>query len=220
VVPLLQEQGHKVHTIDLPSHGADQTPVAQVSLKAYTDRVCEVLDGLDEPAILVGHSMGGIAVSQSAEERPDKVKKLVYVTAFLLRDQECMVDIIQTDAEALVAPNLAVSSDGVYTGINVERVQDIFYGCCKEEDVERAKISLTPQPMNVLSTKLSLTPERYGQIPRTYIECLRDQAITHSCQKGMYIASPCEKVFTIDTDHSPFYSTPEELASILLEVNG
>jgi pimeloyl-ACP methyl ester carboxylesterase len=61
VVPLLQEKGHRVYTIDLPSHGADQTPVAQVSLKAYTDRVCEVLDGLDEPAILVGHSMGGIA---------------------------------------------------------------------------------------------------------------------------------------------------------------
>jgi pimeloyl-ACP methyl ester carboxylesterase len=120
---------------------------------------------------------GELLVSRTAEERPDKVKKLVYVSAFLLRDQECMVDIIQTDAEALLAPNLALSSDGVYTGINVDRVQDIFYGCCQEEeDMERAKISLTPQPMNVLSIKLSLTPERFGQIPRTYIECLCDRS--------------------------------------------
>jgi hypothetical protein len=37
-------------------------------------------------------------------------------------------------------------------------------------------------------------------------------------QRAMIAAQPCEKVFTLDTDHSPFYSTPEELAGQLLEL--
>ncbi|GAB7386286.1 alpha/beta fold hydrolase [Bacillaceae bacterium] len=218
IVPILEKNGHEVFAIDLPSHGADPTPVSTVSLKSYTDRVCEVLDKMNEPVILVGHSMGGIVISQTAEYRPEKIKSLVYVTAFLLQNKESMVDIIQTDTEAIVHRNMIISEDGTYATINPDELKNIFYGQCQEEDVERAKSLLTPQALGVISTRLTLSDERYGQIPHYYIECLRDRAITHSCQKNMYTKSPCKKVFTLDTDHSPFFSTPQALASILLSI--
>ncbi len=88
VVSLLKMKGHRVEAPDLPGHGKDRTPIGEVSLEAYAEKICKVLDAELEPVILVGHSMGGIAISQAAEYLPDKIETLVYLTAFLLRDGE------------------------------------------------------------------------------------------------------------------------------------
>jgi len=219
ITPLLEKAGHTVYAIDLPGHGSDQTPISQVSLKSYTDKVCSILDDAEEPVYLVGHSMGGIVISQSAEYRSEKVKALIYVTAFLLRDGEAMTDIIPTDIEAQVAPNMILFEKEGYATLREDSLKHVFYGCCDDADVEKAKSLLNPQALNVLSTKLSLTEERFGSVPKYYIECLRDNAITIQCQRAMYSANPCEHVYTLDTDHSPFYSKPNELASILQSIH-
>jgi hypothetical protein len=62
------------------------------------------------------------------------------------------------------------------------------------------------------------TAERWGRIPRYYIECARDRAITLKLQREMQKASPCRQAFSIDTDHSPFFSAPEQLADILSRI--
>jgi len=59
VVPALEKQGHTVIAPDLPSHGRDKTPVSAVTLQAYVDAVCSLIDVRREPVVLVGHSMGG-----------------------------------------------------------------------------------------------------------------------------------------------------------------
>lgn len=100
--------------------------------------------------------------------------------------------------------------------IREDSLKEVFYGCCDDEVVEKAKSRLTPQALSALSTKLGLTEEKFGRIPKYYIESLQDYAITIQCQRQMVTATPCDDVYTIDTDHSPFYSTPDELASKLL----
>ena len=68
LTPLLQKLGHTVLTPDLPSHGIDKTPTAAITLKDYSLRVCEVLDSCPEPVILVGHSMGGVVITEAAQK--------------------------------------------------------------------------------------------------------------------------------------------------------
>ena len=72
VIPGLEEAGHTVQALDLPGSGEDQTPVADVTLHAYADRVCEALAS-GPPAVLVGHSMGGVVVTQAAARTPAQV---------------------------------------------------------------------------------------------------------------------------------------------------
>ncbi len=48
VARLLTQHGHKVHAFDLPGHGHDTTPVAQVTLEAYAERVLDVIDQCSE----------------------------------------------------------------------------------------------------------------------------------------------------------------------------
>ena len=218
IVPMLTRCGHEAIAVDLPGHGADRTPVSQVTLDAYTDRVCGVLDRLGQPAILVGHSMGGIIISQTAEYRPQKIKALVFVAAMLLQNNESIADIKQTDAQTDAQMGIIVSNDGTCTMVRSDQLKHLFYNRCEDADVERAKWLLTPQSLRIRHAKLRLSNERYGRIPRYYVECLQDHAIPHSLQKRMYSKSPCEKVFTLDTDHSPFFSAPQELASVLLSV--
>jgi pimeloyl-ACP methyl ester carboxylesterase len=67
-------------------------------------------------------------------------------------------------------------------------------------------------------TPLELTPERFGRVPRTYVETTFDRAITLAAQRRMQAALPCESVFTLETDHSPFLSQPDALARILISI--
>ena len=213
VVPLLEEAGHKVVAPDLPGHGEDSTPIPELSMQGYADRIVRAIDEQDEPVILVGHSMGGIVASLAAEARPEGIEKLVYLTGFLLEDGETLLSVAETDEEAIVLPNLAPSKDG--GSFTVTNLKDVFYADCSDEDVERAKPRLVPEPAFAFGTPVAITEGKFGRIPRAYIECVQDRAIGISVQRGMYGRLECQTVVSMNTSHSPFLSRPEELAGHL-----
>jgi pimeloyl-ACP methyl ester carboxylesterase len=218
VIPLLEKEGHRVVAPDLPGHGKDKRPIADITLQAYTDRVCQILDEQSDPVVLVGHSMGGVVITQTAEYRPEKISKLVYVTAFLLQNGEFLLQHAEPDTEALVLPNLIMSEDQSYANVKQEALKEVFYADCSDEDVEFAKSRLVPQAAAPFATPVSTTEKNFGRVPRVYIACLRDRAISPSIQEKLYTALPCENVISMDTSHSPFFSAPEELAKHLLSV--
>jgi hypothetical protein len=74
---------------------------------------------------------------------------------------------------------------------------------------------MTPEPLKPLVTKLLVTAQRFGRVPRTYIECLQDRTVTLAAQRRMQAALPCEPVLALDSDHSPFLSQPQDLALLL-----
>ncbi|MGB9068436.1 MAG: alpha/beta fold hydrolase [Candidatus Acidiferrales bacterium] len=215
VAPLLEPKGHKAVAADLPGHGADQTPTSLVTLKSYTDRICEIAGAQSEPVILVGHSMGGVAITQAAEDCPEKIRALVYMCAFLPRDGDSLTTWASQDSESEVNPsNLEIGPDGA-TVFKRESARKAFYMQCSDEDIQFAQARLVPQSPAPIRTPVTTTTERWGRIPRDYIECARDRAITLKLQRAMQQASPCRRTFSIDTDHSPFFSRPQELADIL-----
>ena len=217
VVPLLEEAGHDVVVPDLPGHGEDGTPMPELSMQSYADRVVRAVDEAAEPVILVGHSMGGIVVSLVAEARPDRVSKLVYLTGFLLEDGETLLSVAENDKEAIVLPNLAPNEDG--SAFTVRNIKDVFYADCSEEDVEAVRSRLVPEPAFAFATPVAVTEGNFGRVPRAYIECVQDRAIGITAQRGMHERLPCETVVSMQTSHSPFFSAPEELAGHLVALS-
>jgi pimeloyl-ACP methyl ester carboxylesterase len=218
IIPHLEKEGHKVVAPDLPGHGKDKKPITEITLQAYTDRVCQILDEQSEPVILVGHSMGGVVITQAAEYRPEKIKKLVYLAGPLLQNGEFLIQYAELDTEALVLPNLIMAKDRSYATLKEEALKEVFYADCSTEDVEFAKSQLVPQATAPLATPVSTTEGNFGRVPRVYISCLRDKAISPTIQEKFYKALPCEKLIFLDTSHSPFFSAPEELAKHLLSI--
>ena len=218
VIPLLQQRGHQVLAPDLPSHGIDKRPTSSASLEAYADRVVEVLDGCNEPVVLVGHSMGGIVISRAAELRPAKVEKLVYLTAFLLRDGQTLMEMAQTDAQGQVLPNVVFSAEQSRATVKEAALKPVFGADCSDADIALARTLMVPQAVAPFNTPLRTSADKWGRLPRFYIECVRDNVISIGLQRAMHAALPCQRVITMDTSHMPVFAAPEALADNLLQL--
>lgn len=218
VVPLLRAKGHTVLAPDLPGHGNDKTATATVTLQSYTDRICLIADAQAEPVILLGHSMGGVAITQAAEQCPKQIRALVYMCAFLPRNGDSLITWASQDKKSMVNPSTTVPLADGSLGFKPQSTREAFYGNCADDDIAFAQSRLVPQSTAPFGTPVETTEERWGRVPRYYIECATDRAITLNLQREMQKQSPCRQTFSIDTDHSPFFSAPQELADILAQI--
>jgi pimeloyl-ACP methyl ester carboxylesterase len=213
VTPILKKEGHSVETPDLPGHGMDKTPIQEVTLQSCVTKVCRIIERKPGPVILVGHSLSGLVISQVAEQIPDRIKTLVYLTAFLLKDGESLQPIFES-----FRPFHNTSQDQSHHTIKDDVVASLFYNDCSTDDIAKAKALLGPEASALLKTPLLISNKKFGRIPRIFIECLNDKTLVPEYQKKMYTASPCLKVFSLNTGHSPFLSAPEELAHCLISI--
>jgi pimeloyl-ACP methyl ester carboxylesterase len=128
VVPLLEAKGHSVDAIDLPGHGRDVTPIAEVTLEHYAERVCCALLAEPEPAVLVGHSMAGVMITEAAERCPAAIQTLVYLAAYLPHDGETLLNLADKPegATTRIRPNLVFSDDHRSVTLRPEALREAF----------------------------------------------------------------------------------------------
>ena len=219
VTPLLEAAGHTAIAVDLPGNGADDTPAGDITTMMYAEHVAGLIDATAKPVILVGHSMGGTVAAQTSELRPDAISVAAYLCAFLLPDGESIVDFYgrawedwMTGAHARVS----YSDDGHLSMIDPASAVDVFYNTADPADAKAAAAQLTPQPEGGRRSKLQLSDENFGRVPRVYIETLQDRSVFNELQKRMYSETPCKTLHTLDTDNAPQLSAPDDLAAILL----
>jgi pimeloyl-ACP methyl ester carboxylesterase len=217
--PLVAEMttaGHTVTTLDLPGHGDDPTPVADVTLDAYVRRICERLAEQPEPVVLVGHSMGGVAVTQAAARCPERIARLVYVAAFLPGDGQSLVDLTKLPEGAgdMVQANMVVEGEPPVATMPAEAAREAFYGKCSPEQAARALEQLRPQPLAPFVTPVDLDGAGPPP-PRHYVVSTADRAIPTALQRRFVADNPDLDVVELDADHSPFLSATAELAAAL-----
>lgn len=218
VVPLIEAAGHRVICIDLPGMGRDKTPVKEVTLQKSVAKITEVIDQQPDKLILVGHSKNGIMVSQAAEYRPDKMEALVYLAAYLVPDGKTQREYAVQDTGGVLKPYVIFDESTQSTTLDPVIYKEGLYADCEDDIVEMAKLLLSSEPVNTGTTRLELTDENFGRIPRYYIECLEDRAVTPYIQQKMYMELPCQKVYQLNSSHSPFFSRPEELVTLLFDI--
>lgn len=219
VVPLIESAGHRVICIDLPGMGRDKTPVKEVTLQKSVAKIVAVIDQQPGKVILVGHSKNGIMISQAAEYRPGKTEALVYLAAYLIPNGKTQREYAVLDTEGVLKPYVHFDESTQSTTLDPAIYKEGLYADCEDDIIEMAKVLLSNEPFITGTTRLELTDENFGQIPRYYIECLEDRAVTPYMQQKMYTALPCHKVYQLKSSHSPFFSRPKELVNILFDIS-
>jgi pimeloyl-ACP methyl ester carboxylesterase len=219
VAPRLRAAGHTVAAPDLPGMGNDKTDLDSVNLSTWTMFVSDLVVQSFEPVVLVGHSRGGIVISEVAQLIPDRIQSLVYLAAFLVPNDKTLADMLALVPGRPVAQNVIVMDEGGVTStILPQKVAPVFYNTTAEPLAARASKLVGREPMMSFVTPVKTTAARFGRVKRAYIECTQDNAIPIELQREMQKALPCKPVVTLDTDHSPFFSAPDDLSRALIGI--
>ena len=215
IKPLLEDKGHTVIAPDLPSHGDDPASPEDVTLDDYVSRVGSVLQSTSEPAVLVGHSLGGVTITQAGENYAERISKLVYLTAAIPGNGQCRLDVREGAEGSSLEEFRILSEDGKTMTVQEDGVKPAFYADCDDATVAWVIERLSPQATIIPKTQVSTTPERWGRLPRAYIQCTDDKAIPLKNQEFFCNNHPCDPIVKMSTSHSPFMSEPAALADHL-----
>jgi pimeloyl-ACP methyl ester carboxylesterase len=166
--------------------------------------------------VLVGHSLGGAVISQTADRWPDRLAHLVYYAAFVLRDEEAIADVLPLPMLSALQ-QLAVGRADRSIPMPWELWSGSFMQAADEAAIRRAHHRLTPEPYRPVFEPIRLPrPADQFPVPRTFIHCRQDRTMPpgywHPRMSTRLGRCP---VLEIDADHQALLRSPDRLADAL-----
>lgn len=214
----LEKSGQKVIVVELPAHGNDTTSPLYVSMDSYRDKVIAAINAVNTKVILVGHSMGGMVVSATAESIPNKIEKLIYVAAFVPVNGQTLIELAGQDAQSKLGPSLIPAANHLTIDVVPENRIAIF---CQDGSAAVKQLltdKFRVEPAIPFGMPVTLSPKAFGIVDKYYIHTIADQAISINLQHKMALAAGITKTFSLNSGHSPFLSVPDSLTNILLTI--
>lgn len=214
----LEKAGQKVITVELPAHGDDTANPAVVSINAYRDRVVDSIGKAGGQVILVGHSMGGMVVSEVAEEIPSRIEKLIFIGAFVPANGQLLFGLASADQQSLLGPALIPTEDQLLLNVIKDSVVNIFCQDCNLENQQLLLSHYRAEPAIPFTNTAVLTAANFGKVNKFYIFTLLDHAIGIDNQHAMAAAAGITQTYSVSTGHSPFLSQPDQVTELLLQI--
>ncbi len=213
VVPRLERRGHRAVTLDLPAHGADRTPIEKVTMNGYVSAIVRAVRATGGSPILVGHSMGN-PIAGAAVEAPDLIAALVFVAGLLPPMGLSLMQMVAEFDPAYLS-HAVWAPDRLSVGIAPAGVREFVYSDVPAALVDEVIPLFTNEPIGPYETPFTGMTDQFEQVPRCYVETLRDRVVLPAIQKNVQSRMAFNRVLSIDTGHAPFFSTPDALVSCL-----
>jgi pimeloyl-ACP methyl ester carboxylesterase len=200
VIPLLQKAGLNVTAVQNPT----------TSLADDVDATRRVLAQQDGPTILVGHSYGGMVISEAGADA--KVSALVYVAARAPDAGEDYPALAKTFPAAPAGKGLVWGSDG-FGRLSEEAFVKDFAG---DLDPARARVYYaTQQPVARAVTTAKTTVAAWRSKPSWYVVSRQDRTIDPDFQR--FMAKRMGATTTeVDASHVSMISRPDDIARVIL----
>ena len=221
LLPELAAAGLEAHVIDLPGNGWGPQADAEASLERYVEQVLVIMAKVGNPVVLLGHSGGGITVSQVAEAAPEQVAALVYLAGMMLPDGQTYADFVSGEVAALesvqggIGPHLQWSEDHRTSTVPAAAARAVFLHDADEATAGWAAERLRRQHESGRAMAPSVTKTRYGSVPRLYIEAVDDRSVPIQMQRKMQALQPGTQRLSLDCGHVPQLVKPRETATAL-----
>lgn len=201
VIPLLQAKGYKVTAVGIPLTSFKDDVAA-------TRRALAVQDG---PVILVGHSYGGVVITEAGND--PKVVGLVYVAAFAPDAGQSIVDISNSYPKPIGLEKLVPQPDG-FLLLSPDGVENGFAQDLSKEE-QHILTAVQPQTAGSLFAA-EPTGAAWHSKPSWYIVASNDRMIDPEQEASM--ARQLKAVTTtLPSSHVVMLSHPREVASVIEE---
>jgi pimeloyl-ACP methyl ester carboxylesterase len=221
-----------------PGFASERSALSDVTLQDTTDVILDALAGARtryRNVVLVAHSAGGSPVSAAAEQAPELIDRLVYLSASVPAGRPRFSEYIgaEENAGAVQVPPVADPED-----LGAIRINPLSPDPAVTEVIRRAFLNDLPAcssdswrqflhpdlPLSSVITPVPVSPQRWGRLPRTYIRLTDDLALPPTTQDLMIAEAdqvtpdqPFE-VRSLPGGHSPFVTRPAELATMLASI--
>ena len=201
VYDLLAKDGYHVAVAQNPT----------LSLEDDVDVTRRLLDEQDGPVILVGHSYGGVVVTEAGLH--DKVAGLVYIAAFAPDKGESVNTLIADPPPAAPVPPILPPKDG-FLFLDRDKFHEAFAGDLSPGQTQFMADSQVPWGVNALGG--AVTEPAWRMKPSWYLVATNDRMIPPPAQRAM-----SERAGSTVTEHpgshAIYVSQPAAVAAIIAE---
>lgn len=195
VIPLLQAEGFHVVALQNPL-------TSLVDDVAATKRAIAAQDG---PVLLVGHSYGGVVITEAGND--PKVVGLVYVAALAPSDGESVASVTKPFPPAPLGSEVQADADGFLTvtpkGIAEDFAQDL---------TDKEKPTQAHTAAAVFGA--TVTTAAWKTKPSWCVIASNDRAVSPELQKAEAVAMKAASI-TVPSSHVPMLSHPKEVADLI-----
>src|SRR5579883_3239100 len=173
----LEKEGYQSTAVNLPGRGGDQTPKAEITMDVLRDAVVKVIKSQEQPVVLVGHSFGGMVISAVAEAVPERIRKLIYVAAYLPKSGESLQSLAMQDRDSKMGPHFQVNPAAMVATVGYESRADLFLNDGAPEQRRGFADTMVDEPLLPPGTPVTLSPERFGTVAKAYVRTAQDQVV-------------------------------------------
>jgi pimeloyl-ACP methyl ester carboxylesterase len=205
VLPLLKLPAVAV---DLPGRGRRPLTGSRVTIDSCVDAVLQDADAAGFARfVLVGHSMGGLTITETANRAPHRVAHAAYVAALSLPPGSTVFETFLGDD----APDVA-DLTAVQPVMAPDLARQLFAEDLGDEAFAQAYQRFVPEPIGLFLEGVS---GYTSGVPATYVRCSRDRSVTPALADRLIEALGPEAVYELDSDHDVMLSHPDGLANLL-----
>ena len=199
VYKLLKAKGYSVSIVQNSTHSlADDVAMTKA-----------VIDAQDGPVVLVGHSYGGVVITEAGND--PKVSRLVYIAAFAPDAGESIKKMIANPAPGAPVPPILPPANG-YLMLDKSKFAASFAADVKPE--RAAFLSAAQVPWGLDAFGGEVTTASWHNKPSWYLVTQEDKMIPPDAQRGMSKRAGATVVETHGS-HAIYESKPAAVAALI-----
>ncbi|HJU27692.1 MAG TPA: alpha/beta fold hydrolase [Candidatus Binataceae bacterium] len=221
VMRQLELGGDRAFALDLPGRGSHPMDHAKITREVWVDAVVRFIEdhGLRD-VVLAGHSLGGLTITGVGLSIPNRIKRLIYVTALVPPEQASILDDIVPNLSAEARDSMEMLEGGVSSMLSAARFRSHFIQDGSRDLQDFVLAALRPEAMIPWSQPVPMRDFYALNIPTSYVACEDDLVMDdpRAWHPGLSSRLRNPTMRSIKAGHELMFTRPVECARALAEL--